>query len=252
MRLVIGLLAVTAAACGDDGNMFPVGGGGNDGGFQLPDGNGGGGNDATGDSGTDGAVLAVDANEFDGRVCLLTDIRDFETCASTGADGLTVRLGTATATTAADGTFTIVGQSGTGLVWRITGPNIVSTYEPLADYFIPAILKTDFDALRAGSADPDVTLVPGEGSMMVFVSRNGVGVSGVTATSSPAFYQPFYDGATEFAWTQTATLSAGVVWVPGLDVGTATINVKDANAVAGMVTGPIFDGGITFANIILP
>lgn len=254
MRFVIGLLAVTAAACGDDGDMFPVGGGGNDGGFTLPDGGGGGGSDAAGggDAGADAMPLAIDAAELDGRVCLLTDIRDFETCATTGAGGLTVRLGTGTATTAADGTFTIPAQTGTGLVWHITGANIVPTSEPLADYFIPAMLKADFDAMRAASADPDVTLVPGEGSMMVFVSRNGAGVAGVTATSSAAFYQPFYDGASEFAFTQTATLAAGIVWVPGLDVGTATINVQDANAVTGTVSGPIFDGGITFSNIILP
>jgi hypothetical protein len=249
MRLVFGLLAVTAAACGDDGNMFPVGGGGNDGGFTLPDTNGGGGADSAGDGpGGDAFVAAIDANQFVGRVCLLTDIRDFETCASTGAGGLTVRLGTATATTTADGSFTIDGQTGSGLVWRITGPNIVSTFEPLADYFIPAILKTDFDAMRAASADPDVTLVPGEGSMMVFVSRNGQGVTGATATVTPqAFYQPFYDGATEFAFTQTSTSNFGIVWVPGLDVGTATVAVGTTT-----VSGPIFDGGITFANLILP
>lgn len=248
MRLVIGLLAVTAAACGDDGNMFPVGGGGNDGGFQLPDGGGGGGGgDATGDGGPDGMALAVDANEFDGRVCLLADVRDFETCEPTGAGGLTVRLGTATATTAADGTFTIAGQTGGDLVWRITGPTIVSTFEPLADYFIPAIRKTDFDSMRTGQ-DPDVTLVPGEGSMMVFVSRNGQGVAAQAAEVDPqAFYQPFYDGATEFAFTQTMTSTYGIVWVPGLDVGSATVTVGQVS-----VSGPIFDGGITFANLILP
>jgi hypothetical protein len=249
MRLVFGLLALTAAAaCGDDGNNFPVGGGGNDGGFTLPDTNGGGGSDASGDAGADALVAAIDANQVVGRVCLLTDVRDFETCATTGAGGLTVRLGMATASTSDDGSFTIDGQTGAGLVWRITGPNIVSTFEPLADYFIPAVTKTKFDAMRAASADPDVTLVPGEGSMMVFVSRNGMGVPAMTATVSPqAFYQPFYDGATEAAFTQAATSNYGIVWVPGLDVGTATVTV---NAVS--VSGPIFDGGITFANLILP
>jgi len=122
----------------------------------------------------------------------------------------------------------------------------------LADYFIPAITKTKFDAMRVASADPDVTLVPGEGSMMVFVSRNAAGVSGVTATTTPqAFYQPFYDGSAETTFTQSGTSGFGIVWVPGLDVGTATISVKDVGGVAGSVTGPIFEGGITFANIIL-
>lgn len=254
MRLVFGLLAFTAACSGDDGGMFPVGGNGNDGGFTLPDGRtGGGGTDAATDAGADATPLATDAALFDGRVCLLTDVRDFETCATTGAGGLTVRLGTATTTTAADGRFTIAAQTGAGLVWRITGANIVSSYEPLADYFIPTMLKTDFDAMRAASADPDVTLVPGEGSMMVFVSRNGAGVSGITATSSAAFYKPFYDGSTEYAFTQTSTMSAGIIWVPGMDVGNGSISVFEGASTtpSGTASGPIFDGGVTFANIIL-
>lgn len=227
--------------------MFPVGGGGTDGGLTFPDTGGGNVDARVGDGGLDAFVSPIDANEFVGRVCLLTDVRDFQTCASTGAGGLTVRLGTSTTTTGDDGSFTIVGQSGSGLVWRITGANIVSSFEPLADYFIPAITKTDYDAMRAG-ASPVVTTRPGEGAMMVFVSRNGMGVAAETATTDPeGFYKPYYDGSTEFAWQQAATGTFGIVWVPGLDVGSATIDVGGET-----VTGPIFDGGVTFANIILP
>ncbi len=241
----MGLLVVSATACSDDGNNFPVGGGGNDGGFMFVDSTA---SDSTNlvDAGVDGAIAPIDANEFDGRVCLLTDQRVLNQCATTGAAGLTVRLGTATAVTGADGSFKIVGQSGSGLVWRITGPNIKSSFEVLADYFIPAMTTTMFNAMKTANG---VFEVAGEGSMMVFVSRNGQGVLGQTAGSVPAgFFQPFYDNnASMTTWTQTATGNAGAVWIPGLDVGSVTVT---AGGVA--TTAPIFDDAITFANIILP
>jgi hypothetical protein len=93
---------------------------------------------------------------------------------------------------------------------------------------------------------------PGEGAMLVFVSRNAVGVPDqLASTSREGFYKPFYDGATANDWEQTpdvlGTGAQGAVWVPGLDVGTATITVAGVAS-----TGPVFDGGITFANLILP
>jgi hypothetical protein len=199
MRMAIGLLVV-AAACGDDGNMLPIGGGGNDGGFGFPDGTV---IDSTGasDAGTDAMVALTDANQFVGRVCLLTDPRVLNVCASTGANGLTVRLGTGIAVTTADGSFTIAGQSGSDLVWRITGPNIVSSFEPLADYFIPAMTTTMYTAIKSANG---VIEYPGEGAMMVFVSRNAVGVPDqLASTSREGFYKPFYDGATANDWEQT-------------------------------------------------
>lgn len=248
MRIVIGLLAVTAA-CGDDGGMLPVGGGGNDGGFNFPDAGPRADARPDGTSTIDGMVAPIDANLLVGRVCLLTDVRVFTSCASTGAGGLTVRLGSDSTTTSDDGTFTIAGQ--TSGVWRITGPNIVTSVEVLADYFIPAILKSDFDAMRTDSAGADIIVYPGEGSMMVYASRNGAGVSGVTAsTTPPGYYQPFYDGSSELAFTQTSTSTNGIIWVPGIDVGNATLTL----ALPGnpQVTAPILDGAITFANIVLP
>jgi hypothetical protein len=252
MRIVIGLLALTAA-CGDDG-MFPVGGGGNDGGFTLPDGqridSSMSGVDALGDGNN---AQVIDANLFNGRVCLLTDVRDMDDCATTGAGGLTVRLGTATAVTTNDGSFSIAGQAGSGLVWRVTGPNIVSSFEVLADYQIPAITTSAFSAMKAGST-PAVTEVPGEGSLMVYVSKNASPVSGEVATAagtSSAFYFAYYDGATQAAWEQDSTGPEGAIWVPGIDVGTVSYDISGPGGDGGG-EAPIFDGGITFANVILP
>jgi hypothetical protein len=252
MRIVIGLLAVTAAACGDDGGMFPVGGGGNDGGFTLPDTSGGGGTDAARDGATDGTVALIDANIFTGRVCLATDPRKLNECASTGAGGLTVRLGSATATTTADGTFMIEGQSGSGLVWRISGPNIVSSYKEVGDYEIPAITRATYSSMitnNLGGLQPN----PGEGAVMIQVIENGVGRDSAFASSSPtSTWAPFYDGTDNAAptvWNQGATGANGAIWITGLDVGSASVTVTyiDDVVLGGL---PVFDGGITFATAI--
>jgi hypothetical protein len=251
MRIGIGLLALSAVVgCGDDGNMLPVGGGGGDGGFTFPDSNGGGGGDGGGDGGgTDSQVAAIDANIFTGRVCLAADPRRLNECSTTGAGGLTVRLGSASTTTAADGTFMIEGQASN--VWRVTGANIVSSYMLLGDYEIPAITRTTYDAMIAANMN-GLTLNPGEGSVMAQVIQNGVGRTGAFASSAPtSTWQPFYDGTSQTDWDQDATDVNGTIWFAGLDVGTASITVTyiDDFAKGGL---PIFDGGITFTTVIIP
>lgn len=249
MRIAYAVLGILAA-CGDETNMFPVGGGGGtDGGF------GGDGNrpvdarlvDA---KVVDANIIPVDANVFQGRVCLLTDARQLHNCASTGASGLTVRLGTASAVTQADGTFFIAGQSEGNLVWRVTGPNIKSSYEVLRDYQIPAMTTTMFTSLRTAN---NVMEVPGEGSIILEVTRDAVGVSGATASSNPpAFYLPFYDNPSSATiWNRGFTGAEGAVWIPGQDVGTASLTIT-SGAAQQQLTVPVFDDGITFANVIIP
>jgi len=63
--------------------------------------------------------------EIAGRVCLIVaDPRALATCASGGAGGLTVTLGGVTATTAPDGTFTMVPPASANLVFAVTGPGM--------------------------------------------------------------------------------------------------------------------------------
>ena len=257
MRLVIGLLVVTSAACGGDDGGYNVGGN-QDGSVPFPDtgggGGDGGGSGSDGSVGLDGAVTPIDAGAIDGRVCLLTDARILNQCANTGAGGLTVRLGAATALTADDGSFTIESQSGAGLVWRITGPNIVSSFEVLADYFIPAMSRTMYDQLKA---DNGVMIFPGEGSIFLFASRDAQGVVGATSEADPlGFYRPFYDddagvNAYQHAQPPTGTESNGAIWIPGIDVGNVTVTTTIGN-IEVATTAPIFDGGITFANVLFP
>lgn len=253
MRIVFGLVAL-AAACGDDGGGLPIGGTGNDGGFTFPDGQGPGDARLVDGATSDAAVAPVDANVFTGRVCLAIDPRKLNTCAATGAGGLTVRLGSASTTTSDNGEFMISGQMGTALVWRVTGPNIVSSYMVVGDYEIPAITRTTYNDMIAKNLG-GLQLNPGEGSLMVQVIENGMGRASAFATSNPsATWQPFYDDTndtTPTTFTQGATGPGGMVWIPGLDVGMASVTVTYLEDVtkSGL---PIFDGGITFTTAIFP
>lgn len=253
MRIGIGLLALSAAVgCGDDGSMLPVGGGGGDGGFTFPDSSGGGGGDGGGSgSGSDGSVLAVDASELMGRVCVAEDPRDLNACSDTMAGGLTVRIGTTSTTTAANGTFTISYTGGTQ--WRVTGSNIVSSFMLIGDYEIPALLRTTYDAMTTANLD-SLPPNPGEGAVMIQVINNGVRVAGATGASDPSgAWLAFYDGGSQTVWGRSATGVNGTIWFPSIDVGTATVTVSETTLGDKSTPAlPVNDGGITFATVIYP
>jgi hypothetical protein len=256
MRIAYGLLVVLAA-CSGDSDMNPVGGGSSSG---LPDsGPGGGGADARmADARSDSATVATfDAAIFSGRVCLLTDPRAFDTCASTGAAGLTVHLGGNSALTAADGTFKIPAPM-TNDTWYVTGSNIVSSYKVKNDYFIPAMTRTMFDTLKTtNTPGPPGGIIQGEGSVMAHIIRNGVGYAGCDASSSlpnDAKYLPFFDNASDMNdWNQTpsTTGAQGAVWLAGIDVGTTSFTITPAVGSAINVSGqPVFDQAITWVDVI--
>jgi hypothetical protein len=249
-------LVVVLAACGGDGDMFPVGGGGTDGG--LPD-TGGSLIDAklVDAKVIDGAPLAIDAAIFSGRVCLLTDPRDFESCAATGANNLTVHIGGSVAITAADGTFKIAAPAGGAGTWSVTGTNIVSSYKVKNDYFIPALTRTMYNTLISSNS---IFLAPGEGSLMVRVIHNGAGYAGSTATAAaqpnPAKYLPFYDNAADAnVWNHAAasvTGAKGAVWLVGYDVGDASFTITPPVGAAVTESGqPVFDQSITWDDVII-
>jgi hypothetical protein len=245
MKLSVLAVLVLLPACSSKEDDFPIGPGpGNIG--------SGGGIDASIKDAPSDTPLLIDANIFTGRVCLAADPSNLLMCAATGAGGLTVRLGTGVTTTAADGSFTIPGQSGSNLVWSVTGATIVSSYKPLSDFQIPAILTADFDTLKTNNM---VTVLPGQGSVMVTVVRNGSGFAGVAATSNPtAAYAPFYDttGSSTGPWSRVSTGANGTVWLPGLNVGAATVTAMPGPGQISTPSLPIIDGAITFATITFP
>jgi len=259
--MTIAYALVLLAACGSDSDMLPVGGGSGSG---LPDSGTGG----TIDSRVvdarviDGTPLAIDAAIFSGRVCLLTDARDWQSCASTGAGNLTVHIGGSVALTAADGTFKIAAPSGGSSTWSVTGSSIVSSYKVKNDYFIPAMTHTMYDSLITANG---IYIAQGEGSVMVRVIHNGAGYPGSTASASaqpnPAKYLAFYDNdASQTDWNQipstaNATTGAkGVAWLVGFDVGDAAFTITPPlnGGTAVSETGqPVFDQGITWDDVII-
>jgi hypothetical protein len=243
------MAAMLVAACGDDGDMFPVGGGGNDGGFKFPDGNLA---DARiVDAATDATFAPIDAAILVGRVCLTADSRQLDACAATGAGGLTVRLGASAAVTADDGRFMIAAATAT--VWTVTGANIVTSVEKVGDYEIPAITRTQFDAMIA----TDLTNFPpnaGEGHIMAQLIRNGAPVVGATASQpATATWAPFYDGASATDWNQTVGTGAnGTVWIPNIDVGAVNVTFTSGTTNMQVTALPVLDGAITFTTVIFP
>lgn len=244
----LGWFLLVLAACKSDPKDYMVGGGGG--------GGGGGGPDAAKvtDAAKD-AVLMIDANMLDGRVCLVDDannLTDTSKCATTTAGGLTVRLGSQTALTAADGTFSIVNDPAAQPIWRVTGTGVVSSFAPLGNYYVPALSSTGYTALRTANSVNNT--VPGQGDVMVLHFHNGAGVAGVTATSksTPApLYSTFYSTGTN-TWTQgTATDTHGMAWLPGIDVGTVTIE-SDGTSTLTTANVPVYDQGLTFVQVIFP
>ena len=242
-------LALLMAACGSDDKGFPVGGGGFDGGglpvdarvidARLIDA-----------AMIDGTPSPIDANLFMGRVCLVADPRTLDVCSSTGAGGLTVRLGPATTVTAADGTFSIAGSNAP--FWVVTGSTIVTTVKNVGDYEIPAISRTLFSSMISTNLMP-YPPNPGEGHLIAQLIHNAMPVPGATAEPmTTATWNPFYNGSSATQWTQTDTGTNSTVWIPSIDVGTVTEIFHGAGEDVTMGNLSIQDGAITFTTVIFP
>jgi hypothetical protein len=232
MRSVLAFVLLAGiAACHDDVEMFPIGPGtGGPGGGMTPDA-------APPDSSSAGTQIS-------GRVCLISDARTPTTCADSGAGNLTVTLGTETATTADNGSFSITSHGGTGLVWRVAGDAIVpSAMQVSTEHVIPAIGQQLYaDMVAANNA----IVGDGSGAIIARLTSGGSGVSGLVAATTP---DPegliYYDGTSTLSFETNQTGSFGVVWVPGLLPQTTTLTLggaKDAT-VAGI---PVYASTVTF------
>lgn len=195
---------------------------------------------------TDGGAIA-------GRVCLTTDLRKPATgCAATGAAGISVVLGTAMTTTSADGSFTILPPQGTGLVWRVSGENLVPSVIPLTtSTILPIVSDQTYLDLSGGNS---VIVNSGEGSIVLYVVAAGAPLPGTTVTSNPvASYPALGDRTTASNWVAGATGPLGVSWIPGIIAGPARLTVTpppDADVIS--VDVPVVDGAITFATVVVP
>lgn len=238
MRL---LLLVLLVGCHPSDMDYPVGGAGV---------HGGGGTrfvDAATDGSASGPIMAT--------ACVLTDARDLTSCATTGAAGLTVTLGTATATTAADGSFTIARPTTAGAVWDVTG-SAMGVVESVTAFTgqtrIPVMELTMLTDLQNINGQPRVA---GTGTVLARVARGGTPVQGETAQLAPlAAYDPLYDPATATApWLTQATGALGTVFVDGVTPGTVTMTLAAAGMTQLTISAiPIADSVVTFVFAELP
>ncbi len=233
------VVVAAAAGCHADDKTHPIIPGGPVGPVGVPQADA-----RVNDAATDSATLR-------GRVCLVGDLRDVSACASAGAGGLIVALGTRTATTAENGEFSMAAPAGSSLVWRVTGDAIRTTLAPYsAASTIPVIAAADYEQL---ASENGVLEVAAQGAIVAHVVAEGLPVNGATATTSPiAAYPALYDGAAARLWTQNATGDRGAIWIPGLPVGTATLAVSPAGKAAQLFAGiPVADAALTFVTVEL-
>ncbi|HSD88835.1 MAG TPA: hypothetical protein VLB44_15010 [Kofleriaceae bacterium] len=227
---------VLVMGCGRDVEMYPV--------------NPGGGGGPSGTGMADAAITIDGSNTILGRVCLIADARTPTACASSGADALTVTLGSATATPAADGTFSIARPSGSGLVWRVSGTDIVgAAMEEASGTTIPAIGAALYaDMTTTNSAINN----NGTGAIIAQLTHGGAALVNATALPSPVpAGNVYYDGISAIVWSLDVTGSFGVVWVPGMTPGTAQLTI-DGTA-QGTITGiPVFADTVTFVAAEIP
>ncbi len=239
----IASLLIALAACQGSGEQRPINPGGGD--DQVTTGTDGG-------TTTDGPT--GDGTGIAGRVCLVSDLRNLSTCAATGADGLTVTLGSETATTSADGSFTIGTPGGSSLVWHVSGTGIVPSVmaysaTPLASAVpaVPAVLYESF-TLSNG-----VLINAGEGSVIGRVVHATNAISNATASISPAAtYAAFYDGNSASTWNQNSTGTRGVFWIPGAAGGNASVTVDTAAGDSVAASLAVDGDSITFVVVEVP
>ncbi len=202
----------------------------------------------------DGAPL--DASRDDGsviaaRVCVVTDPRTPGACAVGNAGGIMVTLGPSTATTAMDGSFTIAAPSTSNLVWGVTAAGFVPTVMPLGTVHVLPVLT----ALRYSELvlDNGAVVQAGQGSLFVRVVSGGASAVGVTATVEPAsVFGPLYDGGSAVIWDRDATGGGGMVWIPDVLAGTATLTLTGPSTPPVTLALPVVEGAITFGTVAVP
>jgi hypothetical protein len=232
------ICVLLAVACSPASTDYPVG---------VGPGGGGGGGGGHADSGV-GSGSGSGSGSITGRVCLLTDVRDFSSCATTGADGITVALsGVAAVTTIADGTFVIERPSGSDPVWSLTGTAIVpSTIGFGASTTIPAISTDAFTTLADNNG---VVVDPAQGSILgEILAGSDAAVLATVTTTSPGEYPTFYSSATDtFDWPGTLTDTFGTFWMAGMTPGSAAMTFMADGGLPE--TGPtlsVGSGSVTF------
>jgi hypothetical protein len=186
-----------------------------------------------------------------GRVCVASDLRAMA-CSTGGAGGFTVAAGTVSTQTAADGTFELTAPTTTDATFTVTsagpagGIRLVPTSSAFStNVIVPAI---DADVFARMLSSNGILLDDGTGTVIARVTRNGVPVSGVTASSSVTSpFGPFFDGTSADVFGLDGTGAFGTVIFPGLTAGTTDLTFD--HVLGGLETTvngvQVRNGGIT-------
>jgi hypothetical protein len=194
-----------------------------------------------------------------GRVCVLADPQILDACSIKGAGGLTVNMGAATATTTADGSFSLEPDAGTDLARTpisVTGAGVVASQTSIHGANIVPVMSNDlFNQMVLATG---ITTESNAGAILATVDTNaGLAASGITASANPALAAgPFFDstGGTS-PWTLDATGARGVAFFPNVSTAGPTSLTFTNPATAGETTVDgiqVVDGGITYVDATLP
>jgi hypothetical protein len=191
-----------------------------------------------------------------GRVCVLADPQLLNACAIRGASGLTVVAAGATTatttTTGADGSFVLTAPAPITVgTLTVSGSTVVTSTQAIGGAnVVPVMTQALFADMTLATG---VTPLAGTGTILSTVVARGVPVTGAVATSTPSpAFGPFFDGTQPAPWTLNATGARGIVLFPGVVAGSASLTFR-SNDLETTVDGvQVVDGGLTFADAVLP
>lgn len=226
--------------------------------IDHPEGTGAGGTGGSGGGGGGGggADAGVDAaaGQLSGTLCRLTDLRFFDVCTATdlSAIDVAVRGSSATAQTAADGSFVIDRPASGPIVIEVgfdTADVKASLFEVAADadqVSVPVVLQADYDALLDALlvVEPD-----GTGSIAVYARDGDAPIAGVEVVPPSGSQAPFYDAGSALEWSQLGLTGAGgaALIFSVNDDGGAALSLVDPNNVSIDLTPPVTEAALSFA-----
>src|SRR3954470_24750213 len=149
-----------------------------------------------------------------GRVCMLADPQIITACSINGGGGLTVTQGSATTTTASDGSFSFEpdGTSPANTPLSVSGTGMVPSQAAAGGRNIVPVMSNDmYNRMVLATG---ITITPDSGAILANVANSsGAAASGITATSTPAGTSgPFFDGTGESPWSLDRTGQRGVAY----------------------------------------
>ncbi|HEY0250169.1 MAG TPA: hypothetical protein VGC41_01540 [Kofleriaceae bacterium] len=209
-----------------------------------------------GQSGTGGGDTTA---RISGRICVLADPQLTSACEITGGGGLTVNYGANTATTAADGSFSIDANGiQTSTPITVSGQQVVASQANVSATGTTVVPVMSNDMFNQMVLSTGITTEPDTGVILASIeSQQNAQINGVSATTNPTTSSGvFYDttgGSSN--WGTLATGQRGVVMVPNVSSGGAPTSMTFTDSSGGETTVDgiqVVNGGITYLDAALP